>query len=79
MRIVQLAQVVPDGGVLWNDVRLIPSVGDHVVGALGESQVLAPEIPGDIHQLDGVECAAAPPGCAGRMRRLSLEGVLQRD
>ena len=43
-----------------------------------DPQVLAAEIPADVHQLHGVECRAAAPGRSGRMRALALEVVLDR-
>ncbi len=76
---VQLAQVVPHRGILGDHVGLVAAVGDHVVGALGDPQVLAPEIPGDVGELHRIERAAAPPRRAGRVGRLALEGVEQRD
>ena len=74
-----LAEVVPDAGVRRHDVRLIAAVGDHVVRALLQAQVLAAEVPADVHQLHGVERRPAAPRRAGGVRALALEGVLDRD
>ena len=76
--VVGLAEVVPDARVRRHDVRLIAAVGDHVVRALLQPQVLAAEVPADVHQLDGVERGAAAPRRAGRVRALALERVLDR-
>ena len=72
----RLAEVVPDGRGRRHDVRLIAAVGDHVVRALRQRQVLAPEVPADVHQLDRVERAPAAPRRRGRVRALALEAVL---
>jgi hypothetical protein len=64
---------------LGNDVRLIATVGDDVVRSLLERQVLAPEVPADIHQFHGVERAAPPPGSTGGVRALSFEGIEHRN
>ena len=77
--VVGLAEVVPDRRVRRHDVRLIAAVGDHVVRALLQAQVLAAEVPADVHQLDGVERRAAAPRRAGGVRALALERVLDRD
>ena len=61
VREVGLAEVVPDRRGARDDVGLIAAVGDHVVRALAQAQVLAAEVPADVHQLDGVERAAAAP------------------
>ena len=74
----RLAEVVPDRRGPRHDVRLIAAVGDDVVRALRERQVLAAEVPADVHQLDGVERAAAAPRRAGGVRALALEAVLHR-
>ena len=77
--VVGFAEVVPDRGVRRHDVRLIAAVGDDVVRALLNAQMLAAEIPADVHQLDGVERRASAPGRAGRVRAFALERVLDRD
>ena len=41
--------------------------------------MLAPEIPADVHQLDRVERAAAPPRRARGVRALAFETVEHRD
>ena len=76
--VVGLAEVVPDAGVPRHDVRLIAAVGDHVVRALRQPQVLAPIVPAHVHQLHGVERRAAAPGRHRAVRRLALERVLHR-
>src|SRR5665213_329941 len=47
--------------------------------ALLKAQMLAPEVPRHIHQLHGVERAAASPRRASRVRGLSLKIELHRD
>ena len=43
--VVGLAEVVPDAGVARHDVGLVAAVGDHVVRALLQAQVLAAVVP----------------------------------
>ena len=74
LRVGGLAEVVPDRRGARDDVRLIAAVGDHVVRALLERQVLAAEVPADVHQLDRVERAAAAPR-APRRRARSRRGT----
>ena len=71
VRVVGLAEEVPDRRLRRHDVRLIAAVGDDVVRALLEAEVLAPEVPAGVHQLHGVERAAAAPGRAGAVRGLA--------
>ena len=78
LRIRRLAEVVPDGRIPRDHVRLIAAVGDDVVRALFERQVLAPVVPADVHELDRVERAATPPRRPGRVRRLAGERELDR-
>src|SRR5690606_13461755 len=59
----------------WNDVGLVPAIGNHVVRALLQAQVLTPIVPADVHQLHGVECAPAPPRCTRGVRGRALERV----
>ena len=77
--VVALAEEVPDAGRRRHHVRLVAAVADDVVRALLDAQVLAPEVPADVHQLDRVERAAAVPRVAGAVRRFAFEGVLDRD
>ena len=70
---VGLAEVIPDGGRPRDDVGLVAAVGDDVVRALLERQMLATEVPADVHQLHSVERAAAAPRRAGRMGRLAAK------
>ena len=70
-----LAEVVPDGGVGRHDVRLVAAVGDDVMRALLQPQVLAAEVPADVHQLHGVERRPAAPRRASGVGALALEGV----
>jgi len=37
------------------------------VRPLLQAQVLAPELPADVHQLGGIERTVAAPRCAGRV------------
>jgi hypothetical protein len=48
------------------------------VRPLAETQVLAAEVPADVHQLDGVERAAGAPWAARRLGRLADERVKDR-
>src|SRR4051794_17784508 len=41
--------------------------------------MLAPEVPSDIHQLDGVERTAAAPRSSGAMGAFAIEHVLDRN
>src|SRR5260370_29117153 len=43
------------------------------------SQVLAPEVPADVHELDGIEGTATAPRSGGGVRALALEAVEHRD
>src|SRR5947209_4367834 len=43
-----------------------------------QAEVLAPEVPADVHQLHGIERRAAAPRLAGGMSALALEAVLDR-
>ena len=52
-----------------HDIGLVAAVDDHVVRALVGCQVLATEIPSDVHQLDRVERAAALPRLGRGVRR----------
>ena len=79
MRVIQLAEVVPDAGFRRNNVRLIAAVNDYVVRSLLQPHVLAPEIPAGVHQLDCVERTSSIPGRARGMRRLPVKKVLHRD
>ena len=78
VRIVDLAEVVPDAGVLRHHVGLIAAVGNDVVRSLLQAEMLAPEIPGDVHQLHRVERRAAAPRLRGGVRALAFERVLDR-
>ena len=78
VRVVGFAEVVPDARVGRHDVGLIAAVGDDVVRALLQAEVLAAEIPADVHQLHRVERRASAPRRAGRVRALAFEGVFDR-
>ncbi len=75
VRIIQLAEVIPDAGFRGDHVGLIASVDDHVVRALLRTQVLALEVPCGVHQLDGIQSALAFPGRAGGVRGLSVKAI----
>ena len=77
--VIGLAEVIPDRGVGRHHVGLVAAVGDHVVRALRQAQMLAAEVPADVHQLHGVERALAAPGSAGGVRAFALEHVLDAD
>ena len=77
-RVVGLSEEVPDGGGRGHHVGLVAAVGDDVVRALLDAEVLAAEVPANVHQLDRVEGAAPVPGRAGPVRALALEQVLDR-
>ena len=79
VRIIQLAEVIPDGGGGRNNVGLVAAIGDYVMRALLQAQMLAAEIPTCVHQFHGVQSAAAAPGSAGTVRAFAFEQVLDRD
>ena len=68
VRVIELAEVVPDARHRRHDVRLVAAAGDHVMRALLGAQVLAAEVPADVHQLHRVERAAAAPGGGAGVR-----------
>ena len=74
---VRLAEIVPDRRDRRHDVGLIAAIGDHVVRALLGPQVLAAEVPADVHQLHRIEGAAPAPG-RPRRARLAMERVFDR-
>ena len=76
---VDLAEEVPDRGERRNDVGLVAAIGDHVVGALFGTKLLAAEIPADVHELDRAQRVAAAPGPGRGVRGFALEGVFDRD
>ena len=78
-RLIDLADVVPDGRGRRHDVRLVPAVHDAVVRALLRTEVLAAEIPAGVHELDRVERAPSPPGRRGAVRGLARERELGGD
>ena len=65
VRVVGLAEEVPDRRGRRYHVRLVAAVADHVVRALLDPQVLAAEVPADVHQLHRVERTPAVPGVSG--------------
>ena len=67
---LDLAHEVPDGRRRRHDVRLIAAVDDDVVRALRRVQMLAAEVPRHVHELDGVQRAAAAPRHHGAVRRV---------
>ena len=77
--IIGFAEIEPDSCVGRNHVRLIAAVGDHVMHARGQTQMLAAELVADAHQLHCVERAAAAPRGSGGVRAFALEIVLDRD
>ncbi len=79
LRIRRLPEVVPDGGVARDDVRLVAAVGDDVVRPVLEGKVLPAVVPADVHQLDRVERASSSPRRACRMRGLAGERELDGD
>ena len=78
VRLIGLAEIEPDAGIARHHVGLIAAVGDHLVRALRQPQVLATVVPAHAHQLHGVERRASAPRRTGAVRRLALEGVLHR-
>src|SRR5439155_6435002 len=46
--------------------------------ALLDAEMLAPEVPADVHQLRGIERGFAAPRCAGGVRAFTFEAVLDR-
>ena len=61
--LVAVADVIPDAGLVGDDVRRLAAFDDHVVHPVGGIEMLAEEIRGDVHDLD------ARPGRFGRPRR----------
>ena len=77
--VVRLAEVVPHARGGRDDVGLVAAVRDHVVRALLRAEMLAPEVPRDVHQLDRIERAAPAPGRAGRVGAGPLEREFGAD
>ena len=61
------------------DHVLVAAVGNDVVRALADLEVLAAIVPADVHQLDRVERAAPAPRRAGRVRAGAAELEDGRD
>src|SRR5712691_5911505 len=76
---IHLAEEVPDRGERRNHVGLVAAIGDHVMRALLRTELLAAEIPADVHELDRAQRVAAAPGPRRRVRGLALESVFDRD
>src|SRR2546423_109763 len=55
---------------------LISAVRDHVMRALCETEMLAAEVPADVHELDSIERASAAPRSSGCVSAFALEHVL---
>ena len=66
---------IPDTGVGRHNVRLVSTIADDIVRSLQRMEMLATEIPGDVHQFDRIQCAASIPGIAGAMGGNSVEHV----
>src|SRR5208283_3077905 len=79
MWIVQFAKVIPNAGFRWNDIGLVASIDDHVVGTLLQTKMLTPEIPADVHEFDGIEGTAPSPRRSGGVGRAAVEGILHAD
>ena len=82
MRLISIrrfAEVVPDRGVAWNDVRLITAVGDHVVRPLLNPEVFTSVVPTDVHQFHRIEGASSSPRSVTAVGRLALECVFNRN
>src|SRR5690606_20875055 len=73
----ELAEVVPDARLRGHHVRLAAAVRDHVMRALLQAQVLAPVVPGDVHELDRVQGTPTGPWGAGTVRRAAAERELR--
>ena len=79
MFIIGLAEVIPDARVGRNDVRLIATIGDHVMRTLRQPQMLPAKVPTDVHQLNRIKRALTTPRSASRVRALPLEVVFDTD
>ena len=73
--VIELAEVVPNTCHTRHNVRLIAAVRDHVMRSLLQSQMFAPEVPADVHQLNCIERAASLPRRAGGVCALAFERV----
>src|SRR5205823_1299701 len=76
MRVVKLAEVVPDARKRWYDVRLIAAAGDDIMGTLLDAKMLATEVPADVHQLHRIQRTASAPWRGTRVGALTFESVL---
>src|SRR3546814_18492549 len=59
-------------------IGLAAAIGDDVVRTLGQRQVLAAEIPRNVHELHGVQRAAPLPRHGAGMGRLAGEFIFHR-
>ena len=78
-RVVGLAEEVPDRRGRRDHIRLVAAVGDDVMRALLDPEVLAAVVPPNVHQLDRVERAAPVPGRTGAVGALTFEQIFDRD
>src|SRR2546421_3019941 len=79
MWIVELSEVIPDGSLGRNNVRLITAVENDVVRSLLQPQMLATEFPSSVHQGNGVESTASFPRSARSVSCLAVEKILNGD
>src|SRR5262249_50182191 len=71
--------VIPDSSVRWDNVWLVASISNDVMRTLRQPQMLAAEIPADVHQFHRIEGALASPRSARGVRTLAFERVFDRD
>src|SRR5262249_1126111 len=77
--VIPFPEEVPDRGFGWHYIGLVAAVRDYVMRAMLRTQMLAAEIPADVHQLDRVQRAASRPGRSGGMGALAVKAILSRD
>ena len=76
---VRVPDVIPNAGLVGDDVGRFAALEDDVVEPLRQGQMLPQVVRGHVHDLDGVEGAPPDPGRAGRVGRLALEGEDRRE
>src|SRR5688572_20844909 len=59
--VLPFPEEVPHGSLGRDNIRLITAVGDHIMRTVFGTNVLAAEVPADVHQLHAIECASTRP------------------
>ena len=73
-----LAEIIPDRSRIRHDIGLVAAIGDDVMRALRQRQVLAAKIDADIHKFDAIQRTAPIPGVCGGMGCAAMEGIFHR-